>query len=587
MYTLDKIKINIVKIINKALNKKMIQASDLVPPPNFGFGDLSLPCFELAKKLNKTATETAEWLVSEITTNNVVVSTKAIGPYLNFTFNKTYLAKDVIKQIVKIKDDYGKNKSGKNKRVMIEYSNVNTHKEYHVGHLRNICYGDAVNRILTANGFKVIPVSYINDFGIHVAKTLWCYQEFYKSSFAASVAKAMDVKKATEDKGQFLGKVYTRACQELEENPTAKELVTFLMKKIESRKGAEYKLWQKTRKWNIDQFDKIYKELGVEFDHIFYESEFIDKGRKIVEDLYKEHFLTKSQGAIIADLEKYNLGVLLFLRSDGSALYPVADLPLAMEKFKKYKLDKSIYVVDVRQGLYFKQLFKVLELFGHKEELVHLGHEFVKLPDGMMQSRTGKVITYEDLREQAIKKAIRETKKRHKNWSDKKIEQVAGKIVNGAIKFEMIKIRADQIITFDINQALRFDGFTAAYLQYSYARINSIIKKADDRRQTTDDRRQKKEIYFNELVENKEHQLVMGMAKYPAVVEQAGENYDPSEIAKYLFDLGQLFNEYYHSVPVLRAKKDVRQARLSLISAVSRVIANGLGLLGIEAVEEM
>ena len=589
MYTLDKIKLNIIKLINKALKKKLVQASDLVFPPNSNFGDLSLPCFELAKKLNKTATETEEWLVSEIEVDDVIVATKAIGPYLNFTCNKAYLAKSVIEQIQQEGNEYGRNKTGKNKKVMIEYSNVNTHKEYHVGHLRNICYGDAVNRILSVNGFVTIPVSYINDFGIHVAKTLWCYQKFYKN------------KELPNNKGLFLGKVYARACQELEKNPTAKELITVLMKKIESRKGAEYKLWQRTRKWNIDQFDKIYKELNVKFDHIFYESEFINKGRKIVEDLYAKHFLTKSQGAIIANLEKYDLGVLLFLRSDGSALYPVADLPLAMEKFKKYKLDKSIYVVDVRQGLYFKQLSKVLELLFAKDakdtkcpighlvsempELVHLGYEFVKLPSGMMSSRTGQVITYEDLREQAMKKAIYETKKRHKNWSAKKVEQVANTIVNGAIKFEMIKVRADQIITFDINQALRFDGFTAAYLQYSYARINSIIKKTQKHKNTKT--QEHKSTDYRNLKERKEHELVMKLAKYPAVVEQAGVNYDPSEVAKYLFDLAQLFNDYYHSVPVLKSKKQMRDVRLALISAVSRVIANGLDLLGIEVVEEM
>ncbi len=607
MRTLNKIKLNIVKLINKALaplnnktggvkgvkqnkyltgrDKKMVQVpmshkagvgiptasvgtSDLIFPPKPEFGDLSLPCFQLAKKLKKTATETAEWLVSEIEVDDVIVATKAIGPYLNFTFNKTYLAKDVIGQIIREKDEYGRNKTGKGKSIMIEYSNVNTHKEYHVGHLRNICYGDAANKILSANGYKAIPVSYVNDFGIHIAKTLWCYQKFYKN------------KELPNNKGMFLGKVYARACKELEKNPTAKELVTFLMKKIESRKGAEYKLWQKTRKWNIDQFNKIYKELNIEFDYIFYESEFIDKGRKIVEDLYAKRFLTKSQGAIIVNLEKYDLGVLLFLRSDGSALYPVADLPLAMEKFKKYKLDKSIYVVDARQGLYFKQLFKTLELLGYKKEMLHLGYEFVKLPDGMMSSRTGKVITYEDLREQAMKKAIRETKKRHKTWSAKKVEQVAEKLVNGAIKFEMIKIGAGQVIAFDINQALRFDGFTAAYLQYSYARINSISKKSEVRSK-------KLKIEYNNLKEKKEHELVMKLAKYPAVVEQAGINYDPSEIAKYLFDLGQLFNDYYHSVPVLKSKKEVRGARLALISSVSQVIFNGLGLLGIEVAQEM
>ncbi|MCK4554524.1 arginine--tRNA ligase, partial [Candidatus Parcubacteria bacterium] len=541
MHTLDKVKLNIAKSINKTLGKKIIQASDLVFPSNSDFGDLSLPCFGLAKELKKTAVETAEFLVSKIEVNNIIVSTKAIGPYLNFTINKNYLAEDAISNILKLATGYGRNKTGRGKRVMVEYSNVNTHKEYHVGHLRNICYGDSVVKILSANGFKSIPVSYVNDFGIHVAKTLWCYLEHYKNK---KIAK-------DKNKGSLLGEIYARACEEMDDSPTAKELVIFLMKKIESRKGAEYKLWQKTRKWSIDYFDKIYKELRVEFDNIFYESEFIDKGLKMISELYKKEFLIKSKGAIIADLEKYNLGVLLFLRSDGTALYPVADLPLAAEKFKKYKIDKSIYVVDIRQALYFKQLFKVLELLGFKQEMAHLGYEFVKLPGKMMSSRSGNIIPYEDLRAQAVKKATRETKRRHKDWSEKKISRTVNKIVNGAIKFEMIKVSKGSVISFDINQALRFDGFTAAYLQYAHARIQSIFKKSKVKSQ-------KSKVDFSKLFEAKEHGLIMKLARYPDVVKKAGENYDPSEIAKYLFDLAQLFNDYYHSVPILKSKKQMR-----------------------------
>lgn len=574
MYSLDKIKVNIVKQINQALGKKLVQASDLVYPPKPNMGDLSLSCFVIAKKLRKSSVEIAGWLVGEIRVEGVIIALKSAGPYVNFTINKVGLSKDVLKQIDKIKNEYGQNKSGKNKRVMIEYSNANTHKEYHVGHLRNVCFGDAVNKILLANGYNTVPVSYINDFGIHVAKTLWAYLEFYKD------------KELAKNKGYFLGQIYARSIKELERDPLAKEKVIFMMKKIEKGKGDEYRLWQKTRKWSIEQLDKIYQELGIKFAHIFYESEFIARGMKIVEELYKKRFLVKSEGAIIANLEKYGLDILMFLRSDSTALYPVADMPLAMEKIKKYRLDKSIYVVDVRQSLYFKQLFKVLELLGQKKEMIHLSHEFVKLPAGMISSRAGNVITYEDLRERVLNKAISETKKRHKNWSEKKIKQVAAAITNGAIKFEMIKVSANQVITFDINQALRFDGFTAAYLQYTYARINSILKKADNSL-TAQTGRQTTEIDFSKLNEQKEYELVMRLAKYPEAVLKAGENYDPSEIAKYLFELTQAFNDYYHSVPVLKAKKEIREARLILITAVSQIIVNGLSLLAIEVVEEM
>ena len=584
MYILDKIKQTIAEAINEALKKKAVGAADLVYPPKPEFGDLSLPCYNIAKLAGKSAVEIAEFLVGKIKLNDVVVAAKAVGPFINFTFSKTKLAEGAIGEILNEKIKYGLNKIGKNKRVMIEFSNANTHKEYHVGHLRNIAYGDAITKILTANGFKAIPVSYVNDFGIHVAKTLWALEKFYKDEKFPQPRSAERSRRSPfvkgGSKGYFLGKVYVRACAELEKDKSANAEVGEIMKKIESRSGREYKLWQKTRNWSIDGFAKIYKELGVKFEHIFYESEFIDKGLELVAELYKKEFLIKSQGVVIADLEKHNLGVLVFLRADGTALYPVADLPLAEEKFKKYKIDQSIHVVDARQSLYFKQLFKVLELLGFKQEMKHLSYDFVKLPEGMMSSRTGKVITYEDLRAQAMKKAAAETKKRHKNWSEKKINEVSDKLVNGALKFEMIKVGADKVITFDIEQALRFEGNTAAYLQYTGARINSINKKSKEKLKI-------KNLKFENLIEPKENSLASKLAKYPEVVAAAGKNYAPDELAKFLFELAREFNDYYHAVPVLKAKTEVRQARLALISAVSQVIKNGLGLLGIEAVEEM
>ncbi len=569
MNALEKIKQNIADAINAALKKKLVKASDLVYPPNPAFGDLSLPCFNLAKELNKTAVETGEFLVGKIELNDTVVAAKATGPFLNFTFNKAKLAQGVIEEVLKIKNKYGVNNAGGNKKVMVEFSNANTHKEYHVGHLRNVCYGDAVTKILAANGYKAMPVSYINDFGIHVAKTIWALEKFYKDITPP----------APLVRGEFLGKVYVRACQELENNETAKTETAQVMKNIESRKSGDYKLWQKTRQWSIDGFTKIYKELGVKFERIFYESETIDKGLDMAAKLYAQHFLIKSQGAVIADLEKYGLGVLVIIRSDGTALYPVADLALAEEKFKKYKIDRSIYVVDIRQDLYFKQLFKILELLGHKKEMLHLGYEFVKLPDGMMSSRTGNVITYEDLRALAFKKARVEIKKRHKNWVEKKILEVANKLVNGALKFEMLKVGADKAITFDVEQALHFDGYTAAYLQYTGARINSILRKAK--------LKSFKSINFKNLADPKEIGLIYKLAKYPEIVASAGKNYNPSELAKYLFELAQELNDYYHAVPVLKAKAEVKLARLALITAVRQTLENGLGLLGIEMMEEM
>lgn len=563
---LEKIKLEITKKINKALKQEIVNASNLVYPPDEKMGDLSLPCFEIAKAQGKNPAEISQNLAKKI--KNKKYEAKAVGPYLNFIINA-----DVVVQGLKEtqKNIYGWNKIGARKKVMIEFANQNTHKEVHIGHLRNFAYGDSVNKILKANGYDAIPVSYINDFGIHVAKTLWYYKNIFKK-------KEKELGFVWDTKGALLGRLYAAASSELENNEEGKKEVGEMMKKIESRNGKEYKLWQTTRKWSIKQHAQIYKELGIKFKEIFYENDFVVEGFKLVEELQAKGILKKSEGAIIADLNEYDLGVLLFLRTDGTALYAVADLPLAKHRFEKYKLDKLIYVVDVRQGLHFKQLFKVLELLGHKEEKLHLGYDFVKLPSGMMASRTGNIITYEQLKFDMLAHTIEETKKRHADWSEEKIEKTARAIAFGAMKFEMIKVAKEQIITFDIKEAVRFDGFTSAYLQYTVARINSVIRKSEI---------QNSKFKIQNLREEKEKHLILKMLKYPEVIEKAGEKFDPSEIAKYLFELAQMFNDYYHSIPVLKAEEEIKNARLSLLDSVNKVITNGLALLGIETVEEM
>jgi len=562
-----KIKKEITGLIKKDFPEVKITEADFVFPPNPEFGDLSLPCFNFSKALGSSPPEIAKELSEKIKPAGIVGKIVAAGPYLNFFLNKRKMARLVLNKILKTKEKYGNSKVGKGKRVMIEFSNANTHKEYHVGHLRNLCYGDAVTRLLAASGHRAIPVSYINDFGIHVAKTLWAYEKFYKNE------------KPPENLGYFLGQIYARSTQELEKNPEAKEEVSALMTKIESRRGPEYKLWQETREWSIKQFTEIYKEMGVSFDNIFYESRVIDEGRKIVRELFQKNFLVKSQGAVIANLEKYNLGVLLFLRSDGTALYPVADIPLAIKKFKKYKLDESIYVVDVRQSLYFEQLFKILELLGYKQKMIHLGYEFVKLPSGMMSSRTGNVITYENLRKEATERATAEIKKRHADWNEKQIGETAEKIVVGAMRFEMVKVGKEQTITFDIDRALHFEGLTAAYLQYTHARICSIIRKAGIEISG--------KIDFDKLREKWEYNLVIGLAKFPDVLEKAALSYSPAVLADYLYDLAKIFSDFYRDVKVIGGDPSAEKTRIALIGAVKIVLAKGLGLLGIAAPEEM
>lgn len=578
MYTLDLIKQHIAGLLNQGLDGSEIKTEDLVYPPNSEYGDLSLPCFSLAKNLKMPPGQIADMLVSKLQSDDIISGVTTAGAYVNFFINRKYLAESVLKDVGSNKNDYGMNNQGSGKSVMIEYSNANTHKEYHIGHLRNIAYGDAVNRILASNGYNAIPVSYINDFGIHVAKTLWNYHDYIKENYG----DGKELEKMTDkEKGCLLGKIYADAVAKEKESPTAKQMISGTMTKIESGKGEEYGLWKKTREWNIKQFKNIYQELGVKFEKTYYEHEFIGQGMKRVEELLEKGILTKSEGAIIADLEKYDLGVLVFVRSDGTAMYPVADIPLAEKKIQEYEVDRSIYVVDVRQHLYFKQLFKVLELMGYKQDLVHLTYDFVKLPEGMMSSRSGNIITYEELKNKVINHSRQETEKRHPDWPANKIDQTAKTLALGAIKFEMIKVEASNTITFDIEQALSFEGFTAAYIQYTFARISSILEKSGG------SVIEYKQIEASCLQEEKEKQLLLKLAKYPEAVKRSGESYGPDEIAKFLFDLAKSFNDYYHSISILQSEPETKKARLAFIASIARVIENGLDILGIKAIKEM
>jgi arginyl-tRNA synthetase len=565
MFFLERVKNDIIKALN-------LEQGSFSYPPDSKLGDLSLACFSLAKDKSLNPMELAKNLAIEASAKENLKSLfsriEAIGPYVNFYFLPFVLATEVINEIKNFGSCYGNNENGGGQRVMIEYSNGNTHKEYHVGHLRNIAYGEAVKNLLNKNGCQAIPVSYINDFGIHAAKTIWNWN------------LSPVYEERPESKGFLLGKCYAQASQKLIDNNEGKEAVSSIMKNIESREGADYKLWQKTRQWSIDYFNNIYKELSIRFEHIFYESEVVDTGLKMVDDLLARGILKKSEGAIIADLSEYNLGVLPVIRSDGTALYPVADLALASEKFNRYNLDQSIYVVDVRQSLHFKQLFKVLELSGYKQPMIHLSYDFVTLPEGMMASRSGNVITYEDLKEKIKHHLADETAKRHSDWTPSRINHVAMSLTISTIKFEMLKVGAEKTITFNIEEAARFDGLTACYLIYSYARMKSLLRKGGFMCRLF-------KIDRTLLKETKEKDLLVKMAKYPEIISLASQKYNPSELTKYLFELSKMFNDYYHEVNILKADKSVKAARLLLVKNLSTLIFNAFSILGLEALEEM
>jgi arginyl-tRNA synthetase len=564
-----KIRQEIVKLLAK--QKVTIEIFDLETPPVQEMGDLGLPCFNLAKKMKKSPQAIAQELAAKIKPSGLIINVKAVGPYLNFIIDGNSLSELTLREVLKQKSKFGQSKIGKGEKVMIEYSQPNTHKEFHVGHLRNVCIGSALVNIYKNCGYKVISANYPADSGAHVAKTLWYLQSYINET---------DIPSLPAQRGQFLGQTYARAVAELTAHPEFKPQVQEIMLQLENNSNkALTKLWQETRQWSLDQFKKIYAELGVDFDVYFFESIEEKEGKKMLPKLLKYPFIKKSEGAIIADLNKYDLGVLVLLRQDGTVLYGLKDLALAHKKFKQYRIKKSLYLIDIRQSQYFKQVFKILELMGFKKEMLHIPYEFVQLKSGIISSRTGNIVTYEEVKTAALNKVQEETQKRHADWSKQKIDEVSQKIVEAGLKFGMLKSGNDKVLTFDLEEALDTQGCSGPYLQYTLARINSIFSKSKKISEQKAD--------YKNLATPIEKSLIMQLMTYPQVIREALKVNDPSVLTQYTYNFARDFNAFYHELPVLQAKPAVRAARLYLIKGVKQVLENSMALLGLPWLEKM
>jgi len=532
-------------------------------PPKADMGDVAFGCFGLGGNPKEEAEKLAERLSGVDT--RLIASVQAFGPYVNFFFNTSELANLTLDEVNK--KDYGSNNIGKGKKVLIEYPSQNTHKEFHIGHFRNVCIGNPLVQLYRKSGYKMIPMNYVNDFGRNVVKVLWYIQKFDKQPKG--------------DKQKWLGEIYAEASKYIEEN---KEKVTSeldeLQTKLEARDPETMKLFEETKSWSVDGFKKLMDELDVEHDSIIYESEVKDRGQEIVDELLKKGIAEVGErGAIIIDLEKYNLGIAVLRKSTGGGLYHTSDLALAEKKFKKYKVDESINITGTEQNHYFAQLFKILELNGFKHKMTHIGYGLVNLPSGKMSSRAGNVILYEDLRDEVFASLKKETVDRHLDWNEDKVEKNVHTLTQAVLKFTMQKHESNKIITFDMEEAMSFDGYSAPYILYAVARINSIKKKGDSKKGKED---------FSLLKEIEEKKLLILLGEYGEVVEKALENYNPSTIARYCFELAQAFNDFYNKHSVLKLDdKSVVSARLALCGAVQQTLTDAFSLLTIETVEEM
>jgi arginyl-tRNA synthetase len=567
-------------------------AERIEQPPDAALGDYAFPCFQLAKALRKAppriAAELAVELRARLDGGGLLTGVEAAGPYLNFRVDAAEMAQRTLPAILS-GAYFGDNRAAGRPRVMVEYSQPNTHKAFHVGHMRNVALGDALVRILAYDGHEVIAANYIGDVGTHIARCLWFYLH-HRAELGEQAEPPPPGDPSA--RGEWLGLLYSAATQRIENAPEELKIhytreVSRVLQAIEAGEGEIAALWRETRGWSLEAFAEIYRWLRARFDHVFYESELEKPGRAAVEDGLRRGVLQRSQGAVGIDLEAHGLGFLLVLKADGTTLYATKDLALAELKFERFGIRQSIYVVGAEQTLHFRQVFKTLELLGYEQarNCHHLAYGLVTLPEGKMSSRQGNIIPFTRLRREMHAYILANYLGAHRGeWDEAEIAETARRIAVAAIRYGMVKQDPSRSIVFNLEDWLVSEGDTGTYLCYAYTRVQSVLRQVAQARGLAPEPSAELAL----LTHEHERALLRALHDFNRVVHRAGQQLRPNLVANALFALCKDFSRAYTTCSVLHAESDaLARARLALFGATGRLLGAGCRLLGIEPPERM
>jgi arginyl-tRNA synthetase len=571
MSPLFKIKAQIVKVITEAYPNSAILVSDIVPTPNPALGDMAVPMFKLAKVSGKAPSVIADELRGAVTGVSGVTGAEVAGPYLNLRLNRALLFKEVLSNAGKRNPSLSG--TGKKSKIMVEFISPNINKPLHLGHLRNAVLGEALSRLLEASGHKVVRANLLNDRGVGITKTMIAYQKFGNGETPASAGLKGD---------HLVGNYYVKFDQKVKENPSLEDEVALMLQKWEKKDKPTRALWRKMFNWCVAGQNKTIKSLGIKFDKIYRESALYEEGKKSVIAAWEKGLLQKDEkGNIVARLPGEPDKVVL--RADGTAVYITTDIVLTAKKATENKLARLLWVVGSEQDLHLRQLFGIMRLLGFRlvDGLEHVSYGHVSLPEGRMKSREGTVVDVDDLLEHLAGLAAEQIKERHDFLTPKEIDKRAMEIALGAVKFYFLSVGAKNGIVFNPKESLSFSGKTGPYLQYTNARMLSLLRKAADKKTAAG------RVDVSRLGEAGEWKLAMHIAQLADVVDAAAINRDPSLVAKYAYDLAKSFSEFYEQTPILKAETQTRRARLSLVRATQAALSRAMYLLAIPAPKEM
>ena len=502
----------------------------------------------------------------------MIESVEAIGPYVNARLRRPKYATTVLKNISSSAKQFGKITKKKARKIVLEYVSPNTNKPLHLGHLRNAALGWSLSQILKNVGDKIITAQLINDRGIHTMKSLLAYERWGGDETPTDTGLKGD---------HLVGKYYIRFAKEASQNPSLEDEAHDYLRRWEAGDKKLIALWKKLTRWAEQGLNETYKRLGLTFDRTDYESDIYKGGREIILAAVKKNLaIKKSDGSVAVDLTTAGLDEKILLRADGTSVYITQDLALASRRLANLKPDLLLYIVGQEQDYHFKVLFSVLDKFhiANIKNLRHLSYHWVFLPDGRMKSREGKVTEADDLLDEIHELAATEITKRHPDLKKSEINKRAEIITLAAVKFYLLRVRRDSDIKFNPEESIALTGQTGPYLLYTYARLQSIFRKA-------------KKIppapKVPQAIDPSAWSIITMLGQYPDEVGRAAVAYDPSIMADYTYRLTRTINDFYETAPVLTAEPTIRAWRLQLLRTAATILKNSLTLMGIKTLEEM
>lgn len=534
-------------------------------PPKPEMGDFAFPCFRLAKSYHKAPPMIAQDLKESIGDQAFLSEIKVIGGYLNFYVDKAQYAQQIIDKYNNA-TDYGCSDQGKDKTICIDYSSPNVAKNFHVGHLRTTIIGNSLYKIFSKLGYKVVRINHLGDWGTQFGKLIVAYKKWGS-------------REAVEEKGiEELMDIYVKFHEEAEKDDSLNDEARAWFLKMEQGNEEALETWQWFRDISLKEFMRVYNILGMEFDSFAGESFYRDKTADVIKRLTDDGLLKESQGAMIVPLDEYDMPPCIVAKKDGSSIYATRDLAAILYRKATYNFDRCLYVTGLEQKLHFAQVFKVIELMGndYAKNLVHIPYGLVSLKSGKISSRKGNVIFAEDLLRESINKTTSIIEEKNPDIPDK--EEVAKQVGIGAIIFNDLYNQRIKDVIFDWNKLLNFDGETGPYVQYTYARASSVLRKIGEVPDTID---------YTLLTDEASIGLLKEIERYPQVIKDAAERYEPSVIARYSIDLAHAFNKFYHECQINVEDETTKYTRTNVVKIARYIIKDALSLLGIQCPEQM